>query len=385
MASLTRKDRSPYWFACFTKPDGTRTKISTKQSDKRKAMGIAVEWERASLKAQQGLLTEAQARSTISSIVEIAVGEPLDFHTVEEWLKHWLAVKKDAKAEGTYERYQHVIGEFTEYLGKRAKLNLVQVTPKDVRTFRDAQLAQGKSAKTCNLAVKTISAALNAARRQGFITSNPADAVEPLPHQSDEKGIFTQEQVTALLKAAPTTDWKGAILLGYYTAVRLSDIANLTWGAIDLPSKLLRFIPQKTRGNGKFLTIPIHRQLDSWLIDLPAADTPQAFIFPSLAGRKTGGAHGLSRKFADIMETAGISAGVARPRKDEGKGRAVSKLSFHSLRHSCNSILANRGVAQEIRQKLTGHSSADVNKVYTHHELDPLRAAIALIPRIDLD
>jgi hypothetical protein len=40
------------------------------------------------------------------------------------------------------------------------------------------------------------------------------------------------------------------------------------------------------------------------------------------------------------------------------------------------------GVSQEIRVKLTGHVSAEMNKGYTHHELAPLRAAIGLIPAI---
>ena len=37
--------------------------------------------------------------------------------------------------------------------------------------------------------------------------------------------------------------------------------------------------------------------------------------------------------------------------------------------------MANAGVSQEIRQKLAGHVSAEVNRHYTHHELEPLRAA----------
>ncbi len=44
--------------------------------------------------------------------------------------------------------------------------------------------------------------------------------------------------------------------------------------------------------------------------------------------------------------------------------------------------MANAGVSQEIRMKLTGHLSADMNKGYTHLELEPLRAAVAAIPGI---
>jgi len=44
--------------------------------------------------------------------------------------------------------------------------------------------------------------------------------------------------------------------------------------------------------------------------------------------------------------------------------------------------MANAGVSQEIRQKLTGHASAEMNAQYTHHELEPLRAAVRLLPPI---
>jgi hypothetical protein len=42
--------------------------------------------------------------------------------------------------------------------------------------------------------------------------------------------------------------------------------------------------------------------------------------------------------------------------------------------------MANAGVSQEVRMRLTGHADADTNKGYTHHELEPLRAAINSIP-----
>ena len=40
------------------------------------------------------------------------------------------------------------------------------------------------------------------------------------------------------------------------------------------------------------------------------------------------------------------------------------------------------GNCKEVRMKLTRHTSADMNKGYTHRELAPLRAAVAVIPRL---
>jgi len=44
--------------------------------------------------------------------------------------------------------------------------------------------------------------------------------------------------------------------------------------------------------------------------------------------------------------------------------------------------MANAGVSQEIRQKLTGHATAQMNGQSTHHELEALRAAVSVIPSI---
>jgi len=88
----------------------------------------------------------------------------------------------------------------------------------------------------------------------------------------------------------------------------------------------------------------------------------------------------LSMAFKRIMERAGIQGRILRERN--GEGRSQSSLSFHSLRHSFNSALANAGVDQEIRQALTGHASAAMNEIYTHRQLEPLRAAIAGLPAV---
>jgi len=62
MASLRKKDRSPFWFACYTLPDGRRTQRSTGTPDKRKALGLALKYEDASREAVAGRFIESRAR-----------------------------------------------------------------------------------------------------------------------------------------------------------------------------------------------------------------------------------------------------------------------------------------------------------------------------------
>jgi integrase len=117
------------------------------------------------------------------------------------------------------------------------------------------------------------------------------------------------------------------------------------------------------------------------LLSRNTSDDPQAFLFPSLAGKSGGGKSGLSMAFKRIMEQAEVEAGVARL-SSGAKGRSFSLRSFHSLRHSFISALANSGVSSELRRRLSGHASEEMHAVYTHHELETIRQAVSAIPRL---
>jgi integrase len=75
-----------------------------------------------------------------------------------------------------------------------------------------------------------------------------------------------------------------------------------------------------------------------------------------------------------------IKAGID-PKTVQGKGiRMFSKRSFHSLRHSFNSALANAGVPEEVRMKLTGHATSVMNSQYTHLQTKTLKDAVTKMP-----
>jgi integrase len=79
-----------------------------------------------------------------------------------------------------------------------------------------------------------------------------------------------------------------------------------------------------------------------------------------------------------IMRKAGVDSQTVK-----GKGNQMfSRRSFHALRHSFTSALANQNVPPELRMKLTGHSTEGEHKKYTHHEMDNLRAAVRKIPSL---
>jgi integrase len=399
MATLVKdaRSRSPYWIACYTAADGRRLKKSTKQTVRAKALEVALILERAESMAARSTLTEIRARELIGEVLERTSGENLPFYTTESWLRDWLRGKEVSKSPGTHVKYSHTVESFLSHLGTRAKLNLAAISSKDIAGYRDAQISSGKHPNTVHYLVKQLRIPFNAARRQGIITHNPAESVE-LPNKAKmedgsdaTRDVFTPEQIKELLDTSTAKDkkgtpifetgieWRGAILLAYYTGARLQDVANITWSGVDLPFKTLTYRAKKT---GKIVIIPLHPELEAHLLELDAPDSGKAFVFPRLAGLGTGGRSGLSMTFSRIMARAGIAGEVLREAKKGGQGRTVRSLTFHSLRHSFNSAMANAGVAQEIRMKLTGHTSTEMNKGYTHLEMESLRMGISALPRI---
>jgi integrase len=144
---------------------------------------------------------------------------------------------------------------------------------------------------------------------------------------------------------------------------------------VDLTAGTLTYWQGKTK---KLVLVPLAEQLRAHLHKLAADDKPEVYVCPRMATVRSGGRHGLSQGFKRIIVKAGIDL-----RTVQGEGRhTIARHSFHSLRHSFTSALANAGVAPELRMKLTGHASAEIHRGYTHHEVEILRGAIRQLPKL---
>ena len=117
-----------------------------------------------------------------------------------------------------------------------------------------------------------------------------------------EKGTFSLEQISRLVTAAQG-DWRGLVLAAFYTGARLSDLAHLEWKSVDLVERSITFRQRKTES---LVLIPMHPELESHLLSLPAPARGEAPVFPSLYGVPTGGTRGLSVGFRQIMARAGM-------------------------------------------------------------------------------
>ncbi|MBI5692394.1 MAG: tyrosine-type recombinase/integrase [Verrucomicrobia bacterium] len=393
MASLRKCRRSPFWYACYRDQRGIQFTKSTavriagegptprdRERDaarnRRLAKEVAEKWE----ELERGHPTENQIRHVMQDIFQRVNRRRMEENRTEKVLLDWVAAVQGKRAANTWDRYQRVVKGFLDQLGPRAQLPIDDVSVADVQEYVDRQAATGKSATSVRMEAKILSVVFGRATRQGLCRLNPAAAVV-LPEQAGEnRSPFTWEQVKALLGAA-VGEWKTVIMLGVFTGARLSDCVHMRWKNVDLVNKLITFRPQKTARKAKDLVVPLHADLEAHLLTLSpphGAGANEAFLAPELAALKIGGKTGLSRRFQEVMRRAGIDNELLR--EGSGAGRKFFKYGFHSLRHSFNSELMNRGVAQELRMKLSGHASETMNAKYSHVELKTLRDAVEKLP-----
>ena len=385
--------RSPYWYAVYRDETGRRLKKTTKLTSKSKALEMAYALHKAGREAKAKRLTEARARDLLSEILESVNGVGLRVRTVAQWFDQFIRQKQKSCADKTAAAHEQVRDQFVEFLGSRAHENIAGVSSEDIAAFRDHRESLGLAPNTLNKDIDVLSAAFNAALKQGLISVNPCAVIEDVKDKLNaRKEIFTLEQVTALGKTA-SGEWKGLILVGFYTGQRLGDCATLQWEQINLtsqakmmpdrdqiPPHTIRFQQGKTGGKVK---IPMNSVLAEYLSRLAKSRADKTFVFPAIAAQAQRNVSPLSKAFKKIMRRAGIEQRVIRERKADSSGRSVNALTFHSLRHTFNSILADAGVPEETRMALTGHKTREQNQVYTHRQLQTYVEAVATVPRID--
>ena len=381
MASVHRNPRSPkgVWYCHYTLADGTRACRSTRTRDKTKAKIIADAWQAAEHAASNADLSHDRVLEILNETLKRIGASGIEYVSVEAWLREWIESRDGQIAESTLKSYGQAVAEFLAYLGEHgARRRLESITTADIEGFIRLLRKDGRSASTINKLVrKYLSAPFEKARKVGKIKFNPIMATAPEKSESVEKDTFIGDQIAALLAVADP-DWQGAILFAYGTGARLSDVANLRWSNLDVVNSIVAFREGKTKSKA---VLGLHLDFLDWVTAQPMPDDPDAPVFPTLAGQPINSTHGLSNTFTALCDAAGIEK---RPLREgnAGKGRSVRALSFHSFRHTAASNVFNGAALKEITRRVTNHAAGGVVDRYIHEDLDAIRAATQLIPRL---
>lgn len=360
MAKLYRRSDSKYWWVSF----GGKRK-STKTTSKKDAQILADGWGRAQRLADRKRLIPARAQEVVSEIMcDAGLGEEL---TLSQALERWLSTS-EASLE-TIGRYRKQVGTFVT---PRADRLLALVRIEDVQEHVAHLRAQGYSESSVKLYVAHLRLFLGYWVDMGHLTANPAKLVKIRKAPQEIREVFTRDEVETLLAMADD-NWRGMIMLGYYLGARLGDCSNMTWDSIDFDRCSVTFAPQKTANKTGKIEVPLHSRLRDYLLSLDPGDDPAGAILPEMRGHIRPGTNGLSNQFLKLMRLAGVDNMPGQAKT--GKGRQISKRSFHSLRHSMISHMAEAGVAMEVRQKIAGHTTRASHQRYTHLELEKLRSS----------
>ena len=138
------------------------------------------------------------------------------------------------------------------------------------------------------------------------------------------------------------------IVIGYYTGLRLSDVAELERSEVASGGRFLVLQPNKTRqSKRRLLRIPLTGLAEACVRRLLATANGDRYLFAGKARRNPTKAIGRAFRACGVLK--------------QGNGRA----SFHSLRATFISLMDEAGVPPHVTDAITGHAGGGMHARYT--------------------
>jgi len=382
MASITRKETSKYWFACFRDRNGKQHRVSTGEERKSVALKIAQRFELAATRKT----SRSDLWNTLNELQTLVGGDSTPSITVAEFFELWLCNKKaEGVAESTYEIYAKTAEKVSEFLGaSRRAQSIISVSKRDIDRFRNQLVEQGLSPATVNKALRVLRMIWRSAKADGYIFDDPTESVHSVKGEpSRARRPFTLKEIRSVLEIA-NPEWQSLIRFGLYTGQRLGDLALLRWENVDLFHSRLQLVTRKT---GAQIKLPLTGGLRDHLLSLSCSDDPKQPLHPrayEILSSQDGRTNVLSAEVIALLVEAGLRPPITHTRTGCGhRGpRKPSELSFHSLRHTAVSLLKAAGVPHAIAQALIGHESEAISANYTHVGDQALGEALEKLPSL---
>jgi hypothetical protein len=149
LPALPVNRRSKYWFARFRDVNGRQCRKSTRQTDRKKALKIAEQFEQVGRRK----LAPRTVRESLAKLYREIYCETLPVATVRKFVADWLQTKGPEVSAGTLAFYKKSIAKLLEFLGTAADLDLALITRTTVLEFRN-HIAKRNSPVTTNADLK---------------------------------------------------------------------------------------------------------------------------------------------------------------------------------------------------------------------------------------
>jgi integrase/recombinase XerC len=282
---------------------------------------------------------------------------------LEDFLRY-LKVERQMSPH-TLRNYRLDLTQFLEFCAEhREGLTPAQVTYQDLRAFLAAALKKNRKT-TVARKLSTLRTFFKYLQRLGVVTRNPAKlAPSPklekvLPH------YLSVDEAFHLLGAPKDEDFgtcrdKAMLEVFYGGGLRLSELAGLSLGDVDLAPGVLRVWGKGSKERLAFLGEPAKEALTAYLplrqrFLAQHQTEDETALFINSRGRRMS-TRGVARVVAKWVRLSGLSPG----------------LTPHGLRHSFATHLLEGKADLRAVQELLGHASISTTGRYTHLNLDYL-------------
>ncbi len=288
------------------------------------------------------------------------------------YLYVWLKSKKGYIEEDTYQSYEtviraHLVPYFTEH-----RKTLVNTKRKDIQMYVDYKYGEcGLSAKTIKSHMVIIKQAFIKAVRDELIPSSPCDYIVMPKVQKYIPKFYTEKQANALLLVAKDHPIYPLIYFTVNLGLRRSEVLGVKWDAISFEDQTLTI--QHTVVDYSGIIAKDRTKNEASRRVYPLTDDDITVL------RKLKKEEAQNRKFFGntyIDNDYVFKRANGDPFKPDYVSRSFSRIlaqnnlpiiRFHDLRHTCASILINRGYTLKDAQEWLGHSDIQTTaNIYAH-------------------
>jgi site-specific recombinase XerD len=258
----------------------------------------------------------------------------------------------------TMASYRLAVNRFREVCGDKV---IDQYSVSDVEKFKNAQIERKVSKVSINIWLRGVKSVFGFAVRHEWLTKNPVQrSLEfPIPQQSPT--YVSKEDFQTLLGKVNEPVLRDLFLFAALSGLRLSEILNLKWSAVDFEKRQFTVSNSETftTKTGKERTVPMHEEVYKILSLRRGNGTDNGLVFCKRGGFRLERNY-VSKKFKGYVRDAELS----------------EKLHFHSLRHSCASWLVDAGVSLYVVQNILGHSNISTTQIYSHLSQNTLHESV---------
>ena len=325
--------------------------------------------EKGNKKRAEALLMEARKEF-------VPPHEMTDNMLLTDYLDKWVEIYKHSVAEPTYCNYKNAVRRMNTYF-KPKNLVLEQVKAKDIQDFYNEMLGKMKSSSVLSYHL-ILHNAFEYAVKMDMIPMNPCDKVQR-PKPGKFHGAFCDEkELQKLFEISKGNKLELAIKVAVFYGMRRSEVVGLRWKAIDFDNntitvnhtiteannngKLRLIVSDKAKTKSSLRTYPLTDEMKRLLLEKQAKTAANKEYFGNTYNHKYD-----EYVFVDDMGNLIAPNSITFSFKRLVKANGMDNLTFHSLRHTCASLMVANGVNMKHIQDWLGHSTFTITADFYSH------------------